>query len=98
MLEGEPTPDRRTPIAHKVVDRLLPKKREACKEHCHCVTAMRLKVGLLFFVFSACLAYFIPRELYGWMRARDVPAVLPTSSSAEVMTIDRAPPRDAGRP
>lgn len=90
MIDGDDTPGpRRTPLAHMVVDRILPKKRDRCDKHCHCVTEMRLKVSLLFYVFMACLAYFIPREIYGWMHARDVAAARAVTSNAERTAVDR---------
>lgn len=97
MIDGEDTPGpRHTPLVNKVVDRLLPKK-ERCDKHCHCVTAMGVKVSAMFYLLLACLAYFIPREVYGWMHARDIAAAVVVSSNAERTTIDRAAPRETGR-
>lgn len=104
MLDGGATPPperkpdpRPTPLVLKVVDRVF-HKRERCDRHCHCVTAMGVKVGLMFYLFLACLAYFIPREIYGWMRAREVPSAATVTSTAERTTVDRAPPRHDGGP
>lgn len=98
MLGEPPPPDPRpTPLVLKIIDRVA--KRERCKEHCHCVTAMGVKVALMFYLFLACLAYFIPREIYGWMHVRAIESAPAVTSNAERTTIDRAAPHyDAGRP
>jgi len=91
MIDGEDTPGpRHTPLVNKIVDRVL-HKRERCEKHCHCVTEMRVKVSAMFYLLLACLAYFIPREVYGWMHAREIAAARAPTSNAERMGSDRVP-------
>jgi len=102
MLDGGDTPrpdgSRPTPLAHKVLDRVL-HKRERCEKHCQCVTQMKVKVSAMFYVFLLVAGYLIRSEIAAWQSMRALgESRPPVTSSGASTALDRVAQPDAGRP